>query len=248
MGEAKLSAQFQKCSGGRNGNSWILLLLATEGMLLNLCLYTDSTRANNIRKILDWFMHSAVQNLSEGARPLLPKVTVFTWHLKACSFSVCQFFFPETCLRQPWKMGVQTQCLDNRNSDGMCHPADSSDCQEEQRRDSLRERWPSIKKPCSCADAILFTFNFLHSLYSALNCTHTWVHLHFHSSHCCTPELVSWVAAVSNAAYGWATALTHSAQQQHYPAHRVNSDHKPFWNHLIFLPFYKMQIKKIMKH
>lgn len=143
MGEAKLSAQFQKCSGGRNGNSWILLLLATEGMLLNLCLYTDSTRANNIRKILDWFMHSAVQNLSEGARPLLPKVTVFTWHLKACSFSVCRFFFPETCLRQPWKMGVQTQCLDNRNSDGMCHPADSSDCQEEQRRDSLRERWPS---------------------------------------------------------------------------------------------------------
>lgn len=106
----------------------------------------------------------------------------------------------------------------------------------------------TLTQPCSCADAILFTFNFLHSLYSALNCTHTWVHLHFHSSHCCTPELVSWVAAVSNAAYGWATALTHSAQQQHYPAHRVNSDHKPFWNHLIFLPFYKMQIKKIMKH
>lgn len=169
-----------------------------------------------------------------------------TW--RPAAFQYADFFFPETCLRQPWKMGVQTQCLDNRNLDGMCHPADSSDCQEEQRRDSLRERWPSIKKPCSCADAILFTFNFLHSLYSALNCTHTWVHLHFHSSHCCTPELVSWVAADSNAAYGWATALTHSAQQQHYPAHRVNSDHKPFWNHLIFLPFYKMQIKKIMKH
>lgn len=52
MGEAKRSAELQKCSGGRNGNSRVLLLPAREAMLLNLYLYTDPTKANNIRKIL----------------------------------------------------------------------------------------------------------------------------------------------------------------------------------------------------
>lgn len=65
MGEARRSAQVQKCSGGRNGNSWVILLPARDVMLLNLSLYIDPTKASSIRKILDWLMHSLTKKPSE---------------------------------------------------------------------------------------------------------------------------------------------------------------------------------------
>lgn len=65
MGEAKRSAQVRRCSGGRNGNSWVILLPARDVRLLNLYLYTDPTKASRTRKVLDWLMHSLTQNPSE---------------------------------------------------------------------------------------------------------------------------------------------------------------------------------------
>lgn len=61
----------------------------------------------------------------------------------------------------------------------------------------------------------------------------------------CTSISTHPTAALQNRSVGkQRSAPTRGAQQQHYLEHRVNTDHKPFSNHWILLPFYKMQIKK----
>lgn len=247
MGKARRSSQVQKCSGGRNGNSWVILLPARDVMLLNFSLYIDPTKASSLRKIFHWLYAQPHKKASQSTWPLLPNRAVFAWQLKAFEFSMSKSFSWAVTQMDLGKRSVQTPCSENRNLCGLHHPAMGRQAAHTVGKRG-REHLTSVSSPAAAQTKCwsqLFTFRDFYSFHSAFSCVNMWVQLHCHSSQHCALE---WLSGSSNwdATFTWWGAHTHTVQGKDV-SHRVNSEHKAFSNHLILLPFYKMQIKKIMK-
>lgn len=159
MGEATHSAQVQKCSGGRNGNSWILLLPAREVMLLNLYLYTDPSKAN-YQKNLGLIYAQCCMKTPELCS------------LASSSSSDCVCEWPagflragsslEPCHKWTQKTGVPKLCSENA---GVCHPAMdiwAAQAVSEDNKYKAVKCSPELtlaqhKQPCSCTDIMLLS-------------------------------------------------------------------------------------------
>lgn len=144
------------------------------------------------------------------------------------------------------KRDAQTLCSENRDLGGLYHPAVST-----QAAQAVGEKWTltQCNLPCACTDKMLAPAIYLQELLLISFC----------------PQLCQYVGAVSvplvpalctgmavrKQHLGCPLRLvksphTHRVQGKDV-SHRVNSEPKASSNHLILLPFYKMQIKKIMK-